>query len=72
MTKLLNENQVAQMTGMSVFWLRRMRWRGGGIPYIKLGVGARAAVRYRQEDVETYIADRMRESTSDAGTAAKN
>jgi predicted DNA-binding transcriptional regulator AlpA len=62
---LLNEHEVAQMIGMSVHWLRRKRWEGGGIPYIKMGGGRGASVRYAPEAVEAYIAAKVRKSTSD-------
>lgn len=67
MSILLKESEVAHLTGMSIHWLRRKRWSGGGIPYIKLGVGERGAVRYRPEDVDAYVVDRVRKSTSDQG-----
>jgi hypothetical protein len=65
MSVLLKEQKVAEMTSMSVHWLRRKRWSGGGIPFIKLG--ERGAVRYRQEDVDLFISNRVRSSTSDQG-----
>lgn len=67
---LLDEHQTAALTGMSVHWLRRKRWAGGGIPFIKIGEGTKGAVRYRREDVEQFIASRVRRSTSDPGQAA--
>lgn len=65
MSSLLTEKEVSKLIGMSVHWLRRKRWSGGGIPFCKLG--ERGAVRYRPEDVETFIAGRVRKSTSDQG-----
>ena len=70
MSGLLNEKEVARMVGLSVHWLRRKRWSGGGIPYIKVSEGQGGSVRYRQEDVEAFVASRLRKSTSDAGLAA--
>ncbi len=70
MSELLKEQEVAKMIGLSVHWLRRMRWSGGGIPYIKIAEGPGGAVRYRREDVEAFIASRVRKSTSDQGQAA--
>lgn len=64
MSILLTEKEVAQRIGMSVHWLRRKRWSGGGIPFCKLGGGEGGAVRYRPEDVEAFIAERVRKSTS--------
>jgi predicted DNA-binding transcriptional regulator AlpA len=63
---LLTESEVAPLIGLSVHWLRRMRWAGGGIPFIKMG----AAVRYRLDDVQSYIGARVRKSTSDPGKLA--
>lgn len=65
MSNLLNEKEVSKLIGMSVHWLRRKRWSGGGIPYCKLG--ERGAVRYRSSDVEEFIAGKVRKSTSDQG-----
>ncbi len=67
MSILLKEEEVARLTSMSIFWLRRKRWSGGGIPFIKIGGGERGAVRYRLEDVDAYVVDRLRKSTSDQG-----
>ena len=67
MSVLLKETDVEPMINMSVFWLRRKRWSGGGIPFIK--VGDNGAVRYRREDVEAFISSRVRKSTSDNGQA---
>jgi predicted DNA-binding transcriptional regulator AlpA len=66
--ELLKEDEVARMIGMSVHWLRRMRWCGGGIPFIKLTM--KGAVRYRKKDVEAFVAERVRKSTSDSGKSA--
>lgn len=65
MSTLLNEKETAEQIGMSVHWLRRKRWAGGGIPFVKLSAGTGGAVRYRREDVEKFLADRVRRSTSD-------
>jgi hypothetical protein len=64
---LLNEKETADLLRMSVHWLRRKRWEGGGIPFIRLGEGSKGAVRYRLEDIESYVAARVRRSTSDTG-----
>lgn len=69
MSILLKEQEVAKKIGLSVHWLRRARWAGGGIPFIKIADGPGGAVRYRQEDVEAFIASRVRKSTSDTGAA---
>ena len=67
---LLNETETAKMIGMSVYWLRRKRWAGGGIPYIKLANGRGGAVRYRREDVDAFVSSKTRKNTSDPGSKA--
>ncbi|MBC8078848.1 MAG: DNA-binding protein [Gorillibacterium sp.] len=53
--KLLNQKQVAEWICMSEAWMEQARFRGTGIPYIKIG----RAVRYRGEDVQAYIDARV-------------
>lgn len=65
MSILLRELEVATRINMSVHWLRRKRWEGGGIPFIKLAENG--AVRYEPEEVDKYIESRVRRSTSDCG-----
>jgi predicted DNA-binding transcriptional regulator AlpA len=48
---LLKQKEVATWTGMSEAWLEQSRFKGIGIPYIKIG----RAVRYRTEDVQQWI-----------------
>ena len=68
MSILLNEKEAAKLICMSVHWLRRKRWSGGGVPFIKLSV--KGAVRYRKEDVDAFVTERLRKSTSDEGQTA--
>jgi hypothetical protein len=42
------------------------------VPYVKLGEGPRARVRYRMGDARAYIAQHVRTSTSDPGPHAAN
>jgi hypothetical protein len=65
MPKLMTEKETAVMVGMSVHWLRRKRWEGGGIPFIKMS--DKGAVRYSEEVVIRYLDARFRTSTSDTG-----
>ena len=65
MSKLMTERETALMVGMSVHWLRKKRWEGGGIPFIKMSEGG--AVRYSEETVLLYIEAHCRVSTSDGG-----
>jgi predicted DNA-binding transcriptional regulator AlpA len=48
---LLNENDVARMTGLSVASVRRWRLLRQGPRYVKIG----AAVRYRPEDLAAWL-----------------
>jgi hypothetical protein len=59
--RLIDEHRAAAILGLSVKTLRRWRWAGSELPYIKLG---RSAVRYDLTDLENYIAAGRRQSTS--------
>ena len=52
---LFTERQVAEHLGVSLSTVRRMRWTGAGPIHIHIG----RLVRYRQEDVERFITDRI-------------
>ena len=55
-TALLKEQAVAQLTGMSIGSVRRWRLlRNQGPRFIRVG---KSAIRYRLEDVETWLANR--------------
>lgn len=58
---LLNTTQAASYLGVSKAFLERDRWAGARIPFIK--VGSRA-VRYRETDLQDYIEQQTRLSTS--------
>jgi predicted DNA-binding transcriptional regulator AlpA len=51
---LLNEHDVARITGLSVASVRRWRLLRQGPRYLKIG----SAVRYRSEDVKAWLASR--------------
>jgi len=51
---LLNEHDVARITGMSTASVRRWRLFSTGPKYVKIG----AAVRYRLEDVSAWLESR--------------
>lgn len=59
--QLINTQEAARYLGVSKAFLERDRWAGARIPFIK--VGARA-VRYRMEDLDSYIQGQVRMSTS--------
>jgi predicted DNA-binding transcriptional regulator AlpA len=52
--ELLTERDVARITGLSVASVRRWRLRRQGPRYLKIG----SAVRYRSEDISTWIESR--------------
>ena len=52
--KLLTEHDVARITGLSVASVRRWRLLRQGPRYLKIG----AAVRYKLEDIEAWLASR--------------
>ncbi len=60
--KLQSERDVEANYGFGLSWLRSMRIKGGGIPFIKCG----RSVRYDPDDVEAYIAARRVTSTTEA------
>jgi len=61
MTTLLTTKQAADHLNVSAAFLERDRWAGAQIPFVK--VGSRAE-RYRQADLEQYIEQNVRHSTS--------
>lgn len=61
--RLLKQNEVAEFLGLSTAWMERSRWNGTGPRYVKFA----GAVRYRLEDVQDYLAERLTNSTSEGG-----
>ncbi len=61
-SQLLNTKEAAQVLGVSAAFLERDRWAGAKVPFVKLGS---RSVRYRREDLDSYIASRVYQSTSD-------
>lgn len=60
----LTEAQVAEILGISPRTLQAWRYRGGHTPaFVKLG----RTVRYRRSDLDAWIEERRRKSTSDSG-----
>lgn len=49
--KLLTQAQVVEWTGMSPAWFEMNRFKGIGIPYVKMG----RAIRYKTSDVRRWI-----------------
>ena len=53
--------QAAERVGLSVSTLNKLRIYGGGPRFLKLG----RAVRYRVDDLDAWLAGKVRASTSD-------
>ncbi|HEX7045929.1 MAG TPA: helix-turn-helix domain-containing protein [Burkholderiales bacterium] len=62
MDPLLTEQQVADLLGVSVRTLQDQRFRGVGIPFVRVG----RLVRYERAVVEQYIRANRRISTRGA------
>ena len=62
--QLMTETETARLLGLKVATLRRWRWSGHGMRFVKLG----GAVRYDPADVQAFIETGRRRSTSDDGT----
>ena len=60
---LLTETSTANALGVKPATLRRWRWAGKGLPFIKIG----SLVKYAQKDVEAYIENNRRANTSNKG-----
>jgi excisionase family DNA binding protein len=59
---LLNQGEAARLLRLSERTLERLRVIGGGPQFVKAG----RSVRYRQSDIEAWIAQRVVGSTSEA------
>ena len=62
MSELWSQDRLAKYLDISPRTLERQRVAGTGIPYVSIG----RLVRYREADVQAYIAGRRRGSTSEA------
>jgi predicted DNA-binding transcriptional regulator AlpA len=63
---LLSDRDVERITGRARSTLQKDRVTGSGIPFVRLG----RLVRYRQSDVQSYLAALpARRSTSEYATA---
>lgn len=60
--KLIDTNSAAELCGISQMTMRKWRTMGEGPRFVKLG----RSVRYRQEDILTFIAGRVFENTTQA------
>lgn len=62
--RLLTQREAADVLRLSERTLERLRVQGGGPPYVK----ANRAVRYRESDLEAWVAARVVSSTSQEAT----
>ena len=58
--RLLKTQEAASFLGVSSAFLERDRWAGARIPFVRIGT---RAVRYRQEDLSSFIKSRVRFNT---------
>jgi len=61
----IDEFQAAKFLGVSVFWMRRARWAGGGPEFVRIG-GRRL---YTMQGLEAYRDKCTHSSTSDPDKA---
>lgn len=61
---LLTPRQVAKQLGVTCNTLEAWRIRGGGPKFVRV---SKRCIRYRRQDVESWIEERIRSSTSDSG-----
>jgi hypothetical protein len=68
---LLSTKQAAKI--LNVHPDSMARWRQQGLPprFVKFGRGRTAVIRYRPEDIQDFIEESLRQSTSDTGIGAK-
>lgn len=58
--RMLTRRQAAEYLGVSCSWLSRQAALRGGPPFVKLGDGPNAAVRYPTDLMDEYIAARTK------------
>ena len=61
MPRLLTTEDVAEVTGLSPETLAQWRWLRKEIPFVRLG---KKCVRYRQSDIDAWLAKRLVSVTS--------
>lgn len=57
----LNEKQAAKLLNVSVKWLQKMRYTGGGIPFERLG---KKMIRYKLSKIYFFCEQHTRNNTS--------
>lgn len=61
---LLNEYQVAVLLGFQASAIRSWRVKGTGPMFVKI---SGRGVRYRKQDIDSWVEAKLRSSTSDVG-----
>ena len=51
MDQLISEREAANLLGMSLSWMRQLRWRGEGPPHSRLG----NRTKYAMADLEAWV-----------------
>jgi hypothetical protein len=64
-TMLLDQRLAAEFLSVSTRTLEGWRLTGGGPKFVRL---SKRAVRYRLQDLERFVVERLRNSTSDTRT----
>ena len=62
--QLLTTRDAAKYLGLKPSCLDNWRWRGDGPQYVQVST---RAIRYRLSDLEAFVTDRLRRSTTDSG-----
>jgi predicted DNA-binding transcriptional regulator AlpA len=68
--RVLDVRAAAQFLGSSKSSLDKLRLTGGGPDFVKIGEGVSGRVGYRLCDLQSWLASRVRRSTSDMGASA--
>lgn len=71
MEKLLTQEQAAELLALAPATLEKMRQRGDGPPFLKLGRGRSSPVRYSPTALQRYVLESEQRCTTGArGTAS--
>lgn len=67
--KLLTTGEVAKLLNVSKAWLEYHRWKGDGIPFLRIGT---RTVRYRESNVKAWLESQKQFNTpKDGGCYAR-
>ncbi len=66
--QMIDETATAKLLGVSKRTLQGWRWRGGGPPFLRIGM---RAIRYDPCALRAWIEEQRRTSTSDLGADSK-